>query len=174
MRVAALFVPLAFAVLTSSTAAAQDSHGGDCSTTVPPPADLAAWSSRTPFAAAKDRASLDAARLVIGRAVEATLLPTGDVGFVSPPERPGSADRHSGMFSFDVAEAGSYRVALGGGGWIDVLENGKSVTSSGHGKGLACTGIGKTVTFPLQAGRHVLQIAGSDKPVTGVLIVRVP
>ncbi len=63
---------------------------------------------------------------------------------------------------------------LGSGGWIDVLENGRAVTSSAHGHGADCSGMVKIVDFPLKAGEHILQIEGSKEDTVGILVVRLP
>ena len=62
---------------------------------------------------------------------------------------------------FDVATAGIYTVALGAGGWIDVVSaaGGPPLASTAHGH-LKCSSVGKMVVFPLKPGRYRLQLTG--------------
>ncbi len=71
-----------------------------------------------------------------------------------------------------MAEPGTYRVALEHKGWIDVLEAGRSLASSKHGHGPACTGIRKMVDFRLKRGRHVLRLSKLAEDEVRVLITR--
>jgi len=45
------------------------------------------------------------------------------------PEKPGDTSRFADCSAFPFGTAGTYRVALGAGAWIDVLKDGKAVTS---------------------------------------------
>ena len=71
-----------------------------------------------------------------------------------------------------MTEAARYRIALGAGAWIDVVEDGRAVTSVAHAHGPACSGIHKTVDFDLAPGKYVLQVAGSDAPVATVMVAK--
>ena len=142
------------------------------SATLPP--ELARWSSRRPIAAAGKASDVRAATLEIGGAADATLRSTGDVRYVTPPERPGGSESHGGLFTFSVDRAGTYRVALGAGAWIDVVQDRTPITSSAHGHGPECSGIRKMVDFPLTPGRYLLQIAGSQQATLPLMIVRLP
>lgn len=102
--------------------------------------------------------------------IEAALIQTGEVRYVTRPEKPGG----SGLYAFTVTEAGTYRIALGSGAWIDVLKDGQAITSTAHGHGPDCTDVRKMVDFPLQPGRHVLQIAASGSPSLRLLLARLP
>lgn len=142
------------------------------SPTLPP--ELAPWPSRTKLTAAVEPAGLAAARIAPGKAIDARLSPGGRVHFGDGPRRAKDVGDNAGMFAFTVDRPGTYRVALGSGGWIDVLEHGKAVTSSAHGHGAECSGIVKMVDFPLEAGEHVLQVEGSKEATIGLLIARLP
>lgn len=83
-----------------------------------------------------------------------------------------TADMRGGAIAFDVAEPGTYRVALEHKGWIDVVEDGRSLESSSHGHGPACTGIRKIVDFRLKRGRHVLRLSKLAEDEVRVLIAR--
>jgi hypothetical protein len=146
----------------------------DCPATAAPPAEMAGWAGRTLLAAADGAKGLSKATLAVGQGIDAALRPTGEVRYVLRPEKPGGSVSHGGLFGFAIAEPGTYRVAIGSGAWIDVLKDGKAVTSSAHGHGPACTGIRKMVDFPLAPGRYVLQIAANGEPTLPLLLTRLP
>ncbi len=125
------------------------------------PSDLAAWQGRgTP---AKTR-------LNVGRAATVALRPVATVRYATPPEKPGAAGSFGGATSFDVHRAGTYRVSLSEGAWIDVVRGEKAVASTAHGHGPECSSIRKIVTFPLTPGRYTLQFSDSPKPAIAVLV----
>lgn len=138
------------------------------------PSELAPWSSRTTLRAATEAAGLAAARIAPGKAIDAHLSTGAKVHFTDGPSRAKDVGDNAGMFAFSVDQPGTYRIALGSGGWVDVLEDGKAVTSSAHGHGAECSGIVKMVDFPLTAGEHVLQVEGSKEAVVAILIARLP
>lgn len=111
--------------------------------------------------------------LTSGSAVRATLLPVSRVTFAAPPAKPGAATSHGGVFAFDVARAGRYRVALGSAAWIDVLRGTTPVASATHGHGPSCSTIRKMVDFDLKPGRHLLQIAGSEATAVTLMVTPV-
>ena len=59
-------------------------------------------------------------------------------------------------------------------GRLDLLKGKKPIASTAHGHGPICTGIRKMVDFPLERGRHVLQIAGSPGSTIPVMVARLP
>ena len=140
----------------------------------PLPAELASWPSRTPIAASADSAGLDAATLAVGEAHDLALRPTPDLHYALRPQNPGGSVSHGGMARFTVAQAGTYRVAIGSAAWIDVIAGDKALVSVAHGRGPACSGIRKMVDFALQPGSYVLQIAGNGAPMLPVLVARLP
>ncbi len=111
--------------------------------------------------------------LAPGSAVRATLQPTAGVTYAAPPARLGAAASHGGIFAFDVARAGRYRIALGSAAWIDVLRGTTPVASVTHGHGPACSTIRKMVDFDLKPGRHLLQIAGSEATAVTLMVIPV-
>ncbi|HEX7858229.1 MAG TPA: homogentisate 1,2-dioxygenase [Sphingobium sp.] len=138
------------------------------------PPELAGWSSRAPAPAAKDKGGLKKAALTVGKAVDAGLMRTSDVRYILRPEKPGGSVSYGGMFGFTISEAGTYRVALGSGAWIDLVKDGKAVESSNHGHGPDCTGVRKMVDFPLVPGRYVLQLAANGGEGLPVMIAKLP
>lgn len=140
----------------------------------PLPAALSGWPAKAPLAAAADMAGLPAATVTPGKAVDLTLLPTPQVHYALRPERPGGSVSHGGMVAFAVPSAGTYRVALGSGAWIDMVRDGTAMASTAHGRGPACSGIHKMVDFALEPGSYTLQIVGNGTPGVAVLVTRLP
>ena len=138
------------------------------------PADFSAWTAQTPLAAADSPAALSKARLTPGKAVAAELPQTSAVKFVTQPERPGGSVSHGGMFELRIDKPGTYVIGLGSGAWIDVLKDGKPLTSTAHSPGPACSTLRKMVDFPLQPGRYVLQISANADAKLPILLAKRP
>ena len=97
------------------------------------------------FAAGKPTASLP-----LGQPVELATRAGSD------PKRPGKV----ASVPFAVIDAGVYTVALGEGGWIDVIPpGGKALASVGHGRS-ACAGVRKLVAFNLTPGTYSFTATG--------------
>lgn len=143
-------------------------------TPAPLPAEFAAWRDRAPIAAATGAEDLGKATLSAGKGANVTLQPTARINWPVRPERPGDEASHGGLLGFTIGQPGTYRVALGAGAWIDVVRDGQVIASTTHAHGAPCTGIRKTVDFPLAPGAYVLEIAGNEKPEIPVLLVRLP
>lgn len=170
MRSTVLLLALPFLL-----AAAPEAATAPCPTPPAPlPASLSAWKTGLSLAAATDAATLARTNLVIGTRAEGMLAATDTVRFVLTPGKPGEPTSKSGMFGFTVTQGGTYRVALGTAAWIDVVQNGKAVSSVAHDHGPACSGVRKMVDFALTPGRYVLQVEGSKDAAAPVLITRLP
>jgi hypothetical protein len=111
---------------------------------------------------------LEPARLPLDKPVTVTLHPGSDVRFAVAPEKHGDASSFGGMLVVDVREAGTYRIALSAGAWLDVLKDGAAIASSAHDHGAGC----KMVSFSLQPGRHVIQLSGNKEETIGVVVAR--
>ncbi|WCM29448.1 homogentisate 1,2-dioxygenase [Sphingomonas sp. QA11] len=140
----------------------------------PVPAEFAGWPSRKPMAAAVDSASLANTTLAPGAAVDLALAPTPAVTYALRPSRPGGSVSHGGMATVTISEAGTYRVAIGSAAWLDIVRDGASLESVGHGHGPACSGIRKMVDFTLKPGSYVLQIVGNGATTLPLTIVKLP
>ena len=114
------------------------------------------------------------AALALGKGYAARLAKKAEVTFVVQPEKTGGSVSYSGLFAFTVETADEYTVALGAAAWIDVLEDGKAMEPSTFGHGPECTTIRKMVTFALESGVHVLQVAGSGSEALRVMVVKKP
>lgn len=156
-----LIVGAAMAGLASSVSAQGEPQPACAAIDSALPDDLAAWG---------DRAALIDKSLRVGRAATVALRPVSEVHFPIPPQKQGKVGSFGGSAKFDIARAGTYRVSLSEGAWIDVISGGKLIASSSHGHGPDCTSIRKIVAFPLRPGRYTLQLSGSPKPAIAVLV----
>jgi hypothetical protein len=170
MRFLAATIALSLAALT---AAQTPPPAQNCATTPALPLELTAWPNRTPLTAATTAPAAAQASLTIGKAAQLRLSPTPTIRFPVRPDRPAAPNTHGGIASFTVAHPGTYRVALGSGMWIDVVQEGRAIASTTHAHGPACSGIRKIVDFRLKTGRHLLQISGGKEPNVTVLVVPV-
>lgn len=125
------------------------------------PADLGDWNGKAALGTATGASDVAKASLELGKGYEAALLNTPKVAFPVQPEKPGGTVAHAGLFEFTVPAAGNYTVALSSAAWIDVIENGKAISPTTFGHGPECTSIRKMVVFPLQPGKHTLQVSGN-------------
>lgn len=168
------------ALLISLPATAQEAmqHAHDESSCSSPgilPPALAAWAEPHGSLNAVSRArATKGALLTLGEAVDATLLPTPTVKYSVPPVKPGGSVSFGGMFAFDVADAGTYRVSLSTHSWTDVIEGNAALQSVAHGHGPECTSLAKMVDYELQPGRHILQIAANGEPGVTIMVVKFP
>lgn len=136
------------------------------------PAGLEDWNGGVALATGE---SADiAASLQLGKGYAATLKQKAHVVFAVEPEKPGGSVSYSGIFAFDVVEAGNYVVALGTAAWIDVVEDGKALEPLSFGHGPECTTIRKMVVYPMKPGRHLLQVAGNGGPSAKLLVAKQP
>jgi hypothetical protein len=167
-RIAAILALFAPVSIAGTPVSAQSAEATCPATPAPLPAELAGWRDATPVVALVDARGPGTA-IALDRAVDATLHPGGKVAFVVAPTKP-IGETKGGLLRFDAPADGTYRIALGVGAWIDVIEDGKTVTSTAHGHGPACSGIRKMVDFPLKRGAHLLQIIGSPEATVRVMI----
>ncbi|NHN88368.1 hypothetical protein GOB81_06960 [Acetobacter sp. LMG 1627] len=138
------------------------------------PEGLRGWSSPVEMRAATEVSGLESAVLTPGKAARVTLRRTAEITYALRPAEPGGKVSSGGMIAFDAPVAGTYRVMLNVRAWLDVVHDGKALDAVHHQHGPACSTIGKMVDFPLPAGRSVIQLSGSGKPVSEVMVVPVP
>lgn len=136
------------------------------------PAELAAWAAQAPVSAAAGADGLAKAALPPGRAMRVALTPTPQVRYLAAPEKPPAPASHGGVLQLKVDAPGTYVVAVGSAAWVDMLRDGKPLTSAAHSHGPDCSTIRKRVEFPLSAGTYVLQLSGNPDPATVVMVAR--
>ncbi|HEY4274493.1 MAG TPA: hypothetical protein VGM68_03335 [Rhizomicrobium sp.] len=166
---------LAAALLVSGSAMAQEMRepAPKCEAMVAPPPALAGWTNKSDVASATKADGLTQAALTIDKGATVALHPTRDVSYIAQPDKPGGSVSNGGLLAVSIATAGTYQINLSSGAWIDLLQDGKAVLSTAHAPGPACTGIRKTVQFPLQPGRYVLQLSANAAPDIQVMVSRV-
>ena len=166
---------LGLAALGSTPLAAQEMTApAACTAPVAPAGELAPWTSPVPLIAAGNEGRTSRVRLPVGQAARLTLLPTPEVRYPYRPEKRGGSVSYGGLVRVDVAEAGTYRVALSSAAWVDLVRGGSAVTSVNHGHGPDCTGIRKMVDYPLQRGRYTLQVSANGEQAITMLVARLP
>jgi hypothetical protein len=136
------------------------------------PAHLAAWTQKAEIQSSARPAGL--ANLVPGKAYTSKLHPAAGFVFATVPEKLGAANTTNGLFALKVEQAGTYGVALGAPGWIDVVKGGKALKSVTHGHGPECSTIRKIVNFDLQPGDYIVQVAGHPEPAASIMVLRQP
>jgi len=166
------------AALLAATAGIGAAHAADaagCVTPAPLPSALAGWNNSGMAVAAGNAAALAGiAPLAIGKGVDARLLPAGKVQFLASPADAGDSPSFGGMMPLHIATAGTYRIGLGAGAWIDVLAKGKALESVAHGHGPQCSGIRKVVDFRLQPGDYVIQLSAAEGAQLRLIVARLP
>ncbi|MDB5681844.1 MAG: homogentisate 1,2-dioxygenase [Sphingomonas bacterium] len=133
-----------------------------CTATVAPPTGLEAWSTVS---------AITMGPIAVGQGTGLMLQPVDKVAFALAPGRPAKSGSFGGVYQFNIATAGTYRIALQAGAWIDVVRDGKSLESIAHTEGPACSGIRKIVDFTLAPGRYALQLSGAKEAPMRLLIV---
>lgn len=173
--------PLALALLaTAVPAVAQDMPMAHAPAPLCPrdaeplPSILAAWPGRTSVTAAVSPASLGKAGVAIGAAYDVTLAQMPAVSYPVAPTHAGAAGSRGGLLRVMISAAGTYRVAIGAGAWLDMVRGMTALSSVGHGHGPTCSGIRKMVDFALKPGGYTLQIAGNAEATLPLLIARLP
>ena len=107
---------------------------------------------------------------------ELTLTPQSGVTFILPPAKKMLADgAFAGLVHMQVPTAGSYRVSLDQGFWIDVVGHQKLIESTDFTGSHSCDGPRKIVLFNLPAGQDlVLQLSGAAKDRVRVTLTPAP
>lgn len=132
-----------------------------CTATVAPPAGLEAWSVAP---------GMTGDVIAPGKNIALTLEPIDSVTFPLPLDRKPAAGTFGGVYHVTIATAGTYRVVLQNGAWIDLVRDGKSLTSVAHMEGAPCSGIRKIVDFALQPGTYIVQLSGAKTAQMRILI----
>jgi hypothetical protein len=132
-----------------------------CTATVAPPAGLEAWNVAP---------GMTADVIAPGKNIVLTLEPIDSVTFPLAPDRKPAPGTFGGVYHVTVATAGTYRVVLQNGAWIDLVRDGKSLTSVGHMEGAPCSGIRKIVDFALQPGTYTLQLSSAKAAQMRILV----
>jgi hypothetical protein len=166
MRVAAALLPLLLAAPAAAQDPATDPACMNVRVALPP--ELAGWSQQVPVSAGVKPG--EGATISVGQAAIVSLHPAKHLALAPTPK---AADGNGGTLSLPITTAGTYRVALGGNAWVDVVQHGKALTSAAHAHGPKCTGVGKIVSFRLAPGNYTIQLSGSDSANMTLLVGKV-
>jgi len=156
-------------LLAASPALAQDpATDRACSTVrVAIPPELAGWSQQTPVAAGIEAGG--GANVTPGEAVLVSLHPAKHLTLRPAPKTVGA---NGGTLTLTIATPGTYRLALGGKAWVDLIRDGAALTSTAHRHGPKCSGIRKMVDFALDPGRYTIQLSGSEATSVALLVAK--
>jgi hypothetical protein len=85
---------------------------------------------------------------------------------VTIPATPGTT------VTIEIAEAGTYGVAIDTGAWIDVSRDDQPLRPAAHGHGPACSTIRKIVDFQLEPGRYTILLSRTEATAVRLLVIR--
>jgi len=102
------------------------------------------------------------------------LIDAARVRFAVPLGKPVTDGDKGGLVILKIRDAGTYRIALQHKAWIDLLHDGKVVSSTAHAHGAPCSGIAKTVDFQLPRGVYALQLSAAADATTGLSVTKQP
>jgi hypothetical protein len=147
----------------------------------PPPGDCGAFSAdvthelavmrQPPVSTTASVATDRAPRLSPGKHYAVNLIAQREVRFAAKPGRSSRGNNpRGGVFQFEVAKAGLYRVSITSRHWVDVVDGKTALPSVDH-QGPGCDLLHKVVEFDLPAGRaFTLQLSGRDDAIVGLAI----
>ncbi|ONF96394.1 hypothetical protein [Sphingomonas jeddahensis] len=156
-------------LLAAAPALAQNpAHDPTCSNVrVALPPELSGWSEQAPVAAGITAGG--GASVVPGQAVLVSLHPANLLTLRPAPQ---AVTANGGTLTLTIDAPGTYRVALGGKAWVDLVRDGKALSAAAHGHGPKCTGVRKMVDFALTAGSYTIQLSGSEASSLALMVAR--
>ncbi|MBX3560929.1 MAG: hypothetical protein KF780_03855 [Sphingomonas sp.] len=111
-------------------------------------------------------------RISLGRVTWIALSPVETLTWARAPERVPPAGTKGAIAVVEIAEEGSYAIALSDGAWVDVVAPTGHVRSAGHGHGPACSGVRKVVDYRLAPGSYHIQLSGAEADRLRILVLR--
>ncbi|MEJ0050068.1 MAG: hypothetical protein WDN02_02440 [Methylovirgula sp.] len=102
----------------------------------------------------------------LGNGENLKLVPQANAKLPQEPSRPPKfPDSYAGFVTLPApASAGSYRVTIAHGAWIDVVQDGHVLKSTDHTGAIGCDGLAKSVKFDLAATPFTVEISSSTEP----------
>lgn len=155
-------------LLAVSAFAAQAQNAGEGESC----AAYASWAAPVALKSAPADYDVPVAQLMLGQAATVALHPVEETTFLVEPERFPDPGVQAGLVGFTAPVEGTYRVSLGMGAWVDLVNGDELVPSAAFGHGPGCEGVRKVVEFPLQPGDYAIQISGNPEPTIGVMVHR--
>ena len=154
-------IPLLLALMAQAAPMPAATPAPVCTATVAPPAGLEAWTTVS---------AITKGPIAIGKGTGVRLQPIEEIMLLATPGSAPKPGSFAGAYQFNVPAAGTYRIALSSGAWIDILRDEKPIESVSHTQGPACSGIRKIVDFDLAPGRYTIQLSGAKEAPMRVLI----
>jgi len=103
-----------------------------------------------------------------GAPVAASLHFVDRVFFAVPPRERAIARTYAGNFALDIAEGGSWRVALDAEAVIELVRDGARVAPIAEGVTAGC--FVQQARYALTPGHYLLQLSASNSPVLSLLV----
>ncbi len=129
---------------------------------------------RDPTVLEAGKTSESAPAIATGQLYRLTLTAQQNVTFATPPGKKALTDgAYAGIARFKVSSAGTYRVAVDRPFWIDVVHEGKLISSIDFTGERGCEPH-KIVAYSLPAGNFLLQISGQIMPQVTISVTRAP
>ncbi|UVO52031.1 homogentisate 1,2-dioxygenase [Sphingomonas sp. SUN019] len=163
-------VILALLPITAAVAQEPAAEASCANVRVALPAEFSGWSEQIPVSAGVKPG--DGATVSVGKAANVSLHPAKHLALSPAPEKAAAVDSNGGTLAVSIVTAGTYRLALGGAAWVDLVQDGKAVASSAHDHGPKCTGVRKMVDFKLTPGTYAIQLSGSATPSLALMLVK--
>ena len=165
MRVALALLPSLLAGPVMAQSPATDPSCANVRVAMPP--ELSGWSQQVPVSAGVKPG--DGAAVTVGQAALVALHPAAHLA-LAPVAK--AATGNGGTLTLAIETPGTYRLALGGKAWVDLVQQGKALTSSAHAHGPKCTGVAKMVDFKFAAGTYTIQLSGSQAETLALLVAK--
>jgi hypothetical protein len=100
------------------------------------------------------------------------LVPQANAKLPQEPSRPPKfPDSYAGFITLPApGSAGTYRVTIEHGAWIDVVQDGHMLKSTDHTGAVGCDGLAKSLKFDLAATPFTVEISSSTQPAVALVV----
>jgi hypothetical protein len=125
---------------------------------------------KTLLAAPEEIASGGAAKLATGENLKLGLQANAKLP-QEPSRPPKFPDSYAGFVTLPApGSAGTYRVTIAHGAWIDVVQDGHVLKSTDHTGAVGCDGLAKSLKFDLSATPFTVEISSSTEPSVALVV----
>jgi hypothetical protein len=121
---------------------------------------------------AKPSQAASGGEATLAAAVTLALVPFADAKLPAPPSRaPKFPDSYAGFVRVSaLPKAGTYRITLSHGAWIDVVQDGQELKPGAFTGAKGCDGLAKSVKFELAATPFVIELSGTSAQAIGLVV----
>lgn len=111
-----------------------------------------------------------------GKALQLKLQPQAAAALpVTPQKPPRNATPFAGTLAVGAPAApGSYAVAMSAGGWVEAIQDGRSLRSVAFSGATGCSGLRKIVVFAIEAKPLTLQLSDVASELITIAILQAP